>query len=372
MPPDVHYLNCAYMSPLSLANVEAGIQSLKAQTFPAQYEVEDFFAPVERAKSRFADLLGNRDPERIAIIPSASYGIANAAANAGIQNGDNVVIAEGQFPSNYYPWDAACKRVGASMRVVPKPATAPGWTEELVAAIDSDTRVVSVGHVHWADGTVFDLVSIAKRAREVDALVVIDGTQSIGVLPFPYEEIKPDAVICASYKWLLGPYGIGAAYYGPHFDGKEPIEHNWINRKDSDNFRALVDYTDLYRPKAHRFSVGENSNFMHIPLFENSLKLLQRWSAERIYDYCQSLVEPYLENWERSGFELLSAGAFTPHLFGLGMPEGVTEQDVREVFGKYSIYVSFRGKAIRVAPYVYNDTSDMEALTQALEELGGA
>ena len=67
-------------------------------------------------------------------------------------------------------------------------------------------RVVAIGHVHWSDGTLFDLKKIRERLDEVGGLLIIDGTQSVGALPFSVKEFKPDALICGGYKWLLGPY----------------------------------------------------------------------------------------------------------------------------------------------------------------------
>ena len=48
--------------------------------------------------------------------------------------------------------------------------------------------------------------------------LVVDGTQSVGALPFDVGQIQPDALICATYKWLLGPYSLGLSYFGPRFD----------------------------------------------------------------------------------------------------------------------------------------------------------
>ncbi|NBC06158.1 MAG: aminotransferase class V-fold PLP-dependent enzyme, partial [Bacteroidetes bacterium] len=86
------------------------------------------------------------------------------------------------------------------------------WNEAILDAIDERTALVSLAHVHWADGTLFDLPAIRQRATEAGALLVIDGTQSVGALPFDIQEIQPDALICAAYKWLMGPYTTGLAY----------------------------------------------------------------------------------------------------------------------------------------------------------------
>jgi selenocysteine lyase/cysteine desulfurase len=102
------------------------------------------------------------------------------------------------------------------------------WNEKILSAIDNNTRAVALGNVHWADGTLFQLEEIRKRTRDVGALLIVDGTQSVGVMPFDVKKIQPDALVCAGYKWLLGPYSIGLAYYSEYFDEGTPIEESWL------------------------------------------------------------------------------------------------------------------------------------------------
>ena len=59
-------------------------------------------------------------------------------------------------------------------------------------------------------------------------------------MPFDLDEIQPDALVCAGYKWLMGPYGSGLAYYGKYFDQGKPIEESWINKKVVMIFRTLL------------------------------------------------------------------------------------------------------------------------------------
>ena len=77
--------------------------------------------------------------------------------------------------------------------------------------------------MHWTDGTLFDLAAIGERCREVGAALVVDATQSVGALDFDVQAVQPDVLIVATYKWLLGPYSLSLAYFGPRFDDGEPL-----------------------------------------------------------------------------------------------------------------------------------------------------
>ena len=96
---------------------------------------------------------------------------------------------------------------------MPKSKTNRGksWNEAILESISDKTKVVSLGNIHWANGTLFDLKSIREKTTKHRALLIVDGSQSVGVLPFSVKEIQPDALICAGYKWLFGPYGCGYA-----------------------------------------------------------------------------------------------------------------------------------------------------------------
>ena len=101
--------------------------------------------------------------------------------------------------------------------------------------------------------------------------MIIDGSQSIGALPYDNENIKPDALFTVGYKWLLGPFSLGRGYYGEYFDGGIPLEENWVNRKHSKDFQNLVNYTDEYGPIAARYNVGQNSNFHLVPILNETI-----------------------------------------------------------------------------------------------------
>ncbi len=365
--PEGHYLNCAYMSPMLRVQEEVAHDVLGKCLDPSRIQLKDFFDPVHEIKELFARISNSGSPERIAIIPSVSYGIATVTRNVSVSDGDNIVMVAEQFPSNVYAWKELQQRARVELRFVSKPIDRTLWTDRVVDAIDASTAIVAIPHVHWADGSVYDLPRIAQRARECSALLIIDGTQSVGALNFPFEEVQPDALICAGYKWLLGPYSIGCAYYGPWFDDKEPIEYNWINRKDSDDFRKLVDYQDEYRQGAARFSVGENSNFMLTPILAKGMEQILDWGIDNINAYCRKLTANRLEEWKDLGFKLNADSEFSPHLFGIGLPDHINIHELKQAMDKARVHVSLRGHSVRVSPHVYNNKADINALHQVLQ-----
>ena len=371
LPDGVHYLNCAFMAPLARAVRAAGIEGIDRRATPHLIRPSDFFEESDRVRSLFSRLVNIPDPNRVAIIPSVSYGLATVARNAPVEQGDNIVIVEEQFPSNVYTWQRLCTERGLELKVVDAPertdCRAVAWSTRLLETLDHRTAVVALPQVHWADGTQFDLERVSTRARECDALLVVDGTQSVGALPFDVERIRPDALVCAGYKWLLGPYSVGLAYFGPAFDDGTPLEENWIARRGSEAFADLVRYRDEYQPAAIRYDVGERSNFTLLPMLAAGLELVLGWTVPAIQDYCRALTSDLTRTLRERGYWIEEDRWRGGHLFGIRVRESVDTGRLAEQLRARQVAVSLRGDAIRVAPHLYNDTADTEALLDALD-----
>jgi selenocysteine lyase/cysteine desulfurase len=369
LPADLHYLNCAYMSPLPRSVEEAGVRGILRKRNPALLEPDDFFRESQEIRTLFSALINAPDPNSIAILPSVSYGIGVAARNTSLEAGQNVVLLHEQFPGNVYGWRRLAWESGAEIRMI-RPLEGPtrgrSWNERILEAIDARTGVVALAPVHWTDGTVFDLLAISARAREVGAALVLDGTQSVGALPLDVHVLQPDALIVASYKWLLGPYSIGVGYFGPRYLDGHPLEETWIAREGSEDFRGLVDYRDGYQPGAIRFDVGERSNFILAPMLVAALRLLGEWGPERIQSYARSLSHGLLEDVQELGYAVEEEAYRVGHIFGIRMPPGVELSALKTALDEERVSASLRGSALRVSPHLYNDEEDTGALLRAL------
>jgi selenocysteine lyase/cysteine desulfurase len=372
LPKRVTYLNCAYMAPLLHSVEKAGIRGVRRKREPFSVTPDDFFLESELLRKEFAGLIQVKDPSRVVIIPSVSYGMATVAANLNVSPGQNIIVASEQFPSNYYAWKSLCDRSGAKVNVVSPPENVANrgeeWNNRILEAITSSTRAVAIGHVHWADGTRFDLAQIRKRTRDVGALLIVDGTQSVGALPFEVPAFQPDALVCAGYKWLLGPYSIGLAYYGEYFDNGTPIEENWINRLNSEQFSQLVNYQDTYQPGSLRYEVGEHSNFILVPMMLTALRQINRWGVGGIQEYCKGISSAAVTRLRERGFRVEDEAWRGHHLFGVRVPPSADIEKIRQNLQRKKIYVSFRGDAIRVAPNVYNNEEDLNRFVHVVTE----
>ena len=363
IPEGISYLNCAYMAPQLRSAREAGERAVGRKSRPWEITPPDFFEDAEESRALFARLVGGA-PDGVALVPSVSYGIAVAAANVPIREGQRILILEDQFPSNVYAWRELAKRSGAKLVTVPRP-TDHDWTSAVLEQLDENTAVAALPNCHWTDGSLLDLARVGERAREVGAALVVDAIQSLGAHPFDVREVRPDFLVASAYKWLLGPYGVGFLYAGEGCREGEPIEHNWINRRGSEDFSGLVSYEDAFQPGARRYDVGERANFALLPIANEALRRILDWDVANVSETIGGLTDLIEEEAVERGIEAVPKQARARHMIGLRLGPAAPE-DLAARLAAQGVYVSVRGESVRVSPHLYNTERDVERLFAAL------
>ena len=364
IPGDVTYLNAAYLGPRLHSVGEAGEEALARTARPWTISPADFFSDAEVVRERFARLVGG-DPDGVAIVPAVSYGIATAARNLPIPRGGNGVVLAEQFPSNVYEWMHAAEVAGGSVVTVPRPED-HDWTSAVLASIDDDTAIVAVPNCHWTDGTVVDLVRVGEDARSAGAALVVDVTQSLGARPFDVGAVRPDWLVVAGYKWMLGPFSLGYSWVAPHLRDGEPLERNWLTRAGAEDFAGLVRYTDASAPGARRYDMGERANFHLLPMGIAALDQMLSWGDGAIEAHSGALTDLIADGATSLGWEVAPREHRSRHMIGLRRPGGIPDK-LTDLLAEARVYVSVRGDSIRVSPHIYNDAGDVARLLEVLE-----
>jgi selenocysteine lyase/cysteine desulfurase len=368
IPEDIVYLNCAYMSPQLRQAREIGESAVSRKSRPWELTPDDFFAEAEEVRTLFARLVGG-EADGIAIVPSVSYGISAAAANVPIDEGQKILILEDQFPSNVYAWRELAEQSGGKLVTVARPEDFD-WTRVLLEEIDTNTAVVAIPNCHWTDGSFVDLARVGERTREAGAALVVDAIQSLGAQPFDVSEVRPDFLAASSYKWLLGPYGVGFMYVGQEYREGEPIEHNWINRRGSQDFSRLIAYQDAFQPGARRYDVGERSNFALLPVAAEALRQIIDWEVGNVSETIGTLTDHIEEKAERLGIATTPKERRVRHMIGLMLGPDAPD-DLATRLMTHNVFVSVRGQSVRVSPHLYNTEEDVDRFFEVLERVAG-
>lgn len=367
IPRDICYLNAAYIGPQPRRVVEAAIRGATRRSQPWQITPADFFNEVDTLRAAFAQQVGC-SAENIAIVPSASYGVACAAANLPINPGDVILALHDQFPSNYYSWRRQALASQAEIHAVGKKGS-QSWADALLEAIElrgDDIAVATLEGHHWTSGDIVDLEVVLPALRDVGARVVLDLTQTIGASPVDISALAPDFMVAAGYKWQFCPYGVAFLYVdAKYFDGV-PIEEAWMGRDGAEDFSRLVDFTDKYQPGARRFDAGEKSSFSNIAGALAALQLLDEWGVGSIAATLAATNTRIAEILAGHGFEITAADARAPHFQGAHIPATDPRKLAAHLIDN-GVYASVRGDNLRVAPHLYTDDKDLARFERVLD-----
>lgn len=368
IPAELTYLNAAFMTPIPRATAAVGEAGVRVKLAPWQLTRAAFYTDVERARAEAAAVI-NAQPGDIAIIAGTSYGIATAARNIVAPAGTAIVGIKGEHPSQTYAWMEQVEKTGATYEQVTRE---PGqsWADAIIARlVDENLAPVSVlalTQVHWSDGSLVDLVEIGAAARARNTALVIDATQSAGVMELDVEKIRPDFVAFATYKWLVGPYALAFLYAAPWRQEGTPLEEHAFCRVGADGYVNHYARDRDFMPGARRYDMGERSNLATIPMAIKSISYLRGIGLETVRSHIEAVCDAMAERASDLGVTVLDKALRSPHLLGLQGPGDFSDGLVKAL-ADAGIVVSARDGSVRVAPHIYTEATDIDRFSMALD-----
>lgn len=278
---------------------------------------------------------------------------------------NRIVTTALDFPSLLYVVDGE-RRKGAEVVAVPADDVVGIPTERLLAAIDERTRVVPVSHVLFRSAGVQDAAAIARRCREVGALLLLDVYQSAGSVPVALAEWGVDAAVGGSVKWLCGGPGAGYLWVRPDLAERlEPALTGWQADEDPFAFRA----GPIRRAHgAWRFLTG-TPNVPALYACRPGYRIVAEVGVARIRARSLALTDRLMERAETAGFEVR-----TPHDHGRrGGTVTVWHPDAerlcRELLARDVICDYRPGAGIRLSPHFYSTEEECDRTIDTLASL---
>ena len=354
---------CAYLNHAAIASLSTPVRTAM-ETYIADRNVwqdnEKYEHLANDLRGALAQLI-NATPEEIAFVQNTSEGL-NLAANAlPLQEGDNVIFCDMEFPSNVYPWMNVQRR-GVEARCIPHDGG--GLTvEALEEHADERTRVVTVSSVEFLTGFRSDLAALGAWCQAHGAYFVVDGIQSLGVLPMDVRTAQIDFLSCGGPKWLMGPGGQGFIYCRKNLlDDLQPPLAGCISVVGWEDWR----YYDLtFLPDASRFELGCGNFVGQVGLLA-AVRLLMDVGIEAIERWTLHLTDLLIEDLQQRGYEIasnLDPKRRSPIVsFNVPGEVEVAYQKLNEA----NIIISQREQYIRVSPHCYNTEAEIARVGEVL------
>jgi selenocysteine lyase/cysteine desulfurase len=311
---------------------------------------------------QLAGRLISADPLDIAFVKNTTEGIGFVAEGFPWKVGDNVVTAAEEYPANIYPWLNLVHQ-GVEVRRVPSRG-ARLEIDDLRAAMDGRTRLVSLSSVEFSSGFRNDLDTIGAICRERGAHFFVDAIQGLGVLPLDVGRTPIDFLAAQGHKWLLGPEGVGIFFIRRELvDMLHPVGVGWKSVVGALDF-SHIDFR--LKPHAGRWE-GGGLNVTGITGLGASLQLLLEIGIPEVAARVLDLTDYLCEQASKTGTEVYSNRRAEDRsgIVSLIVPHADPKELVRRCRDA-GVVVNQRAGRIRVSPHCYNTRAEIDRLVELL------
>ena len=363
---DVLYLDCAAQSPRLHAVHAAGLAAFDAVARPWLRVSPTPGEPREQLRALLARLF-DADADGVALVSSAAHGLAAAANSLPLDAGDAVLVLDGQFPSNLLCWQQRCADAGARICGVSR-AAGQDWTDAVLDAIAAQPRlrIAALPQVRWDDGATLDLNRISAALQARDVFLVLDLSQSLGVLAPELARWRPDFVVSVGYKWLLGVHGLACLWVAKRWrEQGRPIEHHWCARNPGPDWRFPVQADTPWAAGARRFDAGGVDDPMRLSMAIAGVEQVLAWNPAAIAKALGKRTRALHDALEHVGLGAWATRDHAPHLMALKPPVGDLPT-VHKALRDARIICTCRDGRLRLAPHLHVASADMARVADAL------
>ena len=225
------------------ANIHRGVHELSQRSTKAY----------EQTRAKVKRFLNARGTEEIIFVRGTTEGInlvTHSWGRPNVKAGDEIIIAGLEHHSNIVPWQMLCEETGARLRVIPIDERGELIMEEYAKLLGPRTRMVAVGHVSNALGTINPVAEIIRMAHEAGALALVDGAQAVPHMKVDMQALDADFYTFSGHK-LYGPTGSGVLY------GKQRIlESMPPYQGGGDMIRTVTFEKTTYNDLPYKFEAG--------------------------------------------------------------------------------------------------------------------
>ncbi|HPD28950.1 MAG TPA: aminotransferase class V-fold PLP-dependent enzyme [Phycisphaerae bacterium] len=356
-----NFLNAAAVAPLSSPASQAMCRYIEHTCGQATIGA-DFYMNAEQTRSLAAALIG-ADPDEVTFTKNTTEGIGWVAGGLPWRAGDNVVITAVEFPANVYPW-MGLGRQGVDLRMV-KEVDGRVPAEDVIAAIDERTRVVSVSAVQYASGFRMDLPRLGQVCRERDVLLCVDAIQALGVLPIDVRAMQIDFLSADGHKWLCGPEGCGIFYCRRELlDRLTPVFAGWLCMEDALDFG---NYRFEFLRSARKFDTG-SYNLAGICGLGASIEMWLEAGIDVVAQWALALTDRLVEGVRGKGYRVVSSrlpgeASSIVAFVSDHHDHGEIRKRLQE---QHRVIISCREGRLRASPHAYNTLEEIDQLIELL------
>jgi cysteine desulfurase/selenocysteine lyase len=360
------WLNCAHQGPLPRAAAEAAQQAVTEKQTPHLIQDEAFWEVPAQLKELIGWLI-NAPTSEVILGNSTTYGLNLLVQGLPWQEGDEILLIDGDFPATVVTWFPLRDR-GIKIRLL-TPRTNVITAEELEQAIGPSTRVFCSSWVFSFFGHAIDVDAIGEVCKAHDVLFVLNGSQAIGTRSIDFANSSVDVIVGCGFKWLCGPYGTGfCSMRSDLLDSLQYKQAYWLTQISKEDLSQEAGYELRAYRDASSYDVFCTANFLNFMPWTQSIQTLLDVGMNEIASHNEALVDQLIAGLNQDRFDLISPaqGPERSTLVLVAHRDRSKSPEIYRALEKNGIHVALRDDKISFSPHLYNSTSDIDRALEVL------
>lgn len=346
-------LNNAARTPLNKRAAEAMQNFIQQALSPETATLELWQAEYRRSLEIFAALV-DCEPNELTFMPNVASAMSSVAYALNLQVGENIVTVDQEYGSNAYPWQEVARQTGASVFRAQSAEDFSLNTESILALITQQTRAVVISWVQFQTGVTLDLAVLGEAAHAVGALLIVDTTQAVGIVPFSLRHSNCDIVAGSLHKWIGGPPG------GAYLATKRCSLFKHILPVGPYSFTVLE---TTFNPQAQRPSSMTAFNSGTPALIQilggaAAAKAILDAGIGNLSKQALNLAHRLYQGLAEQGHRLISPEAMTSPIITVHPRQGTASLAAR----LKAVTFSLRAGGLRFSPHAFNSEDDIDKL----------
>lgn len=332
------------------------------------YSDHDYMNRVAWARQQIAGFV-DCDAAEISFYQSCAWGISQFAFGIGLQKNDEVILFDQEYASNLYPWQQACKRAGASLKVLDSNDDNSVFAEQIIAAITESTKVIAVSFVQFQTGAMLDLQKISQICQSKNILFFVDAIQGVGVHPISFKKLNIDGLVCGSHKWLNAP--VGASFLVTKKELIAKLQPIAIGSGTYGTCDDPSDFTCVPKMDATKFEAG-SKQVLEICAMARSIEVIQDVGVDVIRAEIFRLADILRTEITKVGFKVYSHTNQSKQFiaFSKDLPEverSVENKKLQKYLKANGVDLPIRGPGVRITPHALNTDEDVFRFVEILK-----
>ena len=362
---NIVFFNTAAFGPLSLPVKEAIDANLDLRMAAEVDDTRDMYELRHRVREGYARLVG-AETRQIGLNINTSFGLNLASYGLPLNEGDEVLVSDIEFPATIYAWRGASESRRLKLKFV-KSKDLKFDISVLEQSITSKSRVLSISFVQFFNGFKNDLKRLGEVCKRHHMFFVVDGIQGTGAEPINVKELDIDIFSCGCQKWLLAPFGSSFFYISDKVkDILTPQNITWYSADWKLQFTELFKYDLPYFDTAEKLQGGYYAT-MNLLGMEAALGIFSELGVADIQKHNHDLIDRLVENIEKSEYFQITSSLKENERSSILTITCDHLKELHRFLFHNKIYTACREGSVRIAVHLFNNVSDVTKLTEALE-----